>query len=268
MTPREIFHRYAAERRHAPIANYRLDAVPHLTRYTPLAPDLEGIVMFAELSSAMVDEAIATQIEYFRGLDRVFEWKTYDFDAPSDLPARLQARGFVPSETEGFLVFPVASHQPRAPKGEGHAIRIERITTIVGIRQVARLQEEIWSQSLPWLEDSLRTMLDHAAIYCAFAGDKPIGNGWIKFPPATGGAGAEVRATFADLHGGSVLPAYRGRGVYTALFDIRVAEAKRRGFDFLAVDTSPMSRPILLAKGFTFVCETIPFRKAPDSAQV
>lgn len=150
-------------------------------------------------------------------------------------------------------MYPLAAHVPRAPKAGEHAIRIEPITTSAGIRQVVDLQQEIWNQPLPWLESSLLAMRDHAAIYCAFDGDKPIGNGWIKFPTAS-------RATFADLHGGSVLPAYRGRGVYTALFDIRVAEAKRRGFEFLAVDTTSMSRPILLAKGFTLVCETVPFR--------
>lgn len=93
MPPQEIFQRYVAERRHAPIADYRLDAAPHLTRHTPLAPALDGIVMFAELTDETADEAIGAQIEHFRGLRRSFEWKTYDFDTPPDLSARLEQHG-------------------------------------------------------------------------------------------------------------------------------------------------------------------------------
>lgn len=72
---------------------------------------------------------------------------------------------------------------------------------------------------------------------------------------------------FAELHGGAVLPALRGRGVYTALFNVRAEEARRRGTEFLAVDAAPMSRPILLGKGFHYICETIPYRmKANQTA--
>ncbi len=33
----------------------------------------------------------------------------------------------------------------------------------------------------------------------------------------------------------------------------------------IAVDAAPMSRPILLRKGFQFVCETTPFRFKPEA---
>ena len=55
-----------------------------------------------------------------------------------------------------------------------------------------------------------------------------------------------------------VLPAMRGRGLYTAMLSHRIAEAKSRGYRWITIDAAPMSRPILLKKGFMHVCWTYP----------
>ncbi len=67
------------------------------------------------------------------------------------------------------------------------------------------------------------------------------GVGWIEYGPGT---------AFAELHGGSVLPEFRGRVVYSRLLEIRLRDASERRFAWLTVDAAPMSRPILEAKGF------------------
>jgi GNAT superfamily N-acetyltransferase len=46
------------------------------------------------------------------------------------------------------------------------------------------------------------------------------------------------------------LPAYRGRGLYTALLAARVQEARRLGASYATVDAGPMSLPILRRLGF------------------
>ena len=53
---------------------------------------------------------------------------------------------------------------------------------------------------------------------------------------------------------------FRGRGIYSRLFEARVAEARSRGVPYIAVDAAPMSRPILERFGFRFVCNTYPMR--------
>jgi len=249
MTPRELFHHYAAQRQAVAPAGFRRDEVSGLARYTPLAPLLDGLVMFAELADTSADEAIAAQVEYFRDLGRPFEWKHYEFDTPADLRTRLETRGFVPGDAEAFMLFTVAGHRPR-PSRDG--IRLARITSREGLGDVISVQQQIWGDSFPWLEASLAASLEESAIFCAYAGDTPVGTGWMEFPPA---------ADFAELHGGSVLPGYRGRGIYTMLFEARIAEAARHGRRYLSVDASPKSRPILLGKGFTYICETVPLRK-------
>jgi GNAT superfamily N-acetyltransferase len=75
----------------------------------------------------------------------------------------------------------------------------------------------------------------------------------------------EWQSTFADLHGGAVLSTLRGKGIYSLLFYDRCQEAQRRGYQYLAVDAAPMSRPILEQKGFQLVCFTYPMRQISES---
>lgn len=249
MNPQKIFQRYAAQQKVAVPTGYRKDNLDGITRYTPIAKHLDGIVVFSELSELLTDAVISAQVKYFEEMGRAFEWKVYDFDTPADLGNRLERSGFARGPTEAFMVYETETHCPRDFISD---FRIERIMSRAGLRHIVAIQEGIWSESFPWLESSLAEVVDRSAIYCAYRGEEPIGTGWIDF---------HENSEFAELHGGAVLPALRGRGVYSALFDVRVEEAKRRGAKFLAVDARPMSRPILLKKGFSHICETIPFRK-------
>ena len=104
---------------------------------------------------------------------------------------------------------------------------------------------------MPWLARSLADALPTTSHYLAYAHNTLVGTGWIDFPPGS---------NFAELHGGAVLGDQRSRGFYSALFDARAAEAQQRGYAYLAVDAAPLSRPILLRRGFQFICETAPWR--------
>ena len=126
------------------------------------------------------------------------------------------------------------------------------------IDDIVKVQEETWDCAFPGLAAQLRNALatnsPESAIYCAYLEGAPVGTGWIDFTQGS---------RFADIHGGAVLSHARGRGIYTLLYDRRVEDARARGVRFLAVDAAPMSRPILLAKGFVHVCDTYPMRSKP-----
>jgi GNAT superfamily N-acetyltransferase len=251
----EIFRRHAAQARKVLPAGYRRDEVDGITRFTPIARDLDGIVAFAELSEASIDATIASQLEYFEKLQRPFEWKVYDFDTPADLGVRLERRGFERGDAEALMLYDVAPHRSR---GLGSQLRVDRITSRVALARVVAVQERVWGRAFPWLEPSLAAAMNRTAIFCAYQQEQMIGTGWLEFPEG---------CDFAEMHGGAVLPAFRGRGVYSALFDVRIDEAKSRGRKYVAVDASPLSKPILLKKGFSHVCDTIPFRlRQPPSA--
>ena len=177
------------------------------------------------------------------------EWKLHDFDSPADLKARLLALGLTCHHVEALMV--LDRHDAQARDRAASGVAIERASG-AALEEIVRFQEEVWKCRLPWLLDVLGEMTD--PIYCARADGRVIGSGWIDFH-----GGSE----FAQLCGGAVAETHRGRGVYSALFDVRIAEAKARGTRFLAVDAAPMSRPILERRGFRFVCHTHPMRTRP-----
>ena len=69
-------------------------------------------------------------------------------------------------------------------------------------------------------------------------------------PASTGQISFYEGARFASLVGAATLPAYRGRGLYTALLAAQVQVARDRSVRFLDADASPMSRPIFEKYGF------------------
>ncbi|MBA3468140.1 MAG: GNAT family N-acetyltransferase, partial [Herpetosiphonaceae bacterium] len=94
------------------------------------------------------------------------------------------------------------------------------------------------------LATQLRDQPDYASVYVAYVDDRPVCSAWINFPENT---------PFASLWGGSTLAEYRGRGIYTAMLAVRAQEAVARGYRYLTIDASPMSRPIVAKHGFALL---------------
>ena len=259
MNRKLVFRKYAEQRSACAPSGFKKDAIAGITRLTPTAPNLGGVVMFSQLDEDQIDRAISQQIDYFDRLGRDFEWKVHDFDAPANLTCRLHAFGFAEdAAAEALMIYDVGAHRGRTIEVDD--VQLERISSDEGIRHVVANQEKIWSKPMPWLEAYLKEALGRLAVYCAYDVSTdlkiPIGAGWIEFVE-----GSE----FAEMHGGSVLQPHRGRGIYSLLFEERVEEAIERRVNYLAVDAAPMSRPILLAKGFKFICETTPYRRSASA---
>lgn len=265
---RAHFERYAqAGARHAP-PGYRIEVLPHLSRLIPLAPNAQAWVMFARLPAEQADALIAAEVAHFATLGQAFEWKWHGLDTPPDLPERLLRQGFRADEAEALMVLPthspaaltLASHAAAVP-GAGAAAtlcQVGRDTDVAaGVRATVQLQEQIWGRHFDWLEADLRAAFDAPDtaidLWLARAAGTTVGSGWT-----IGQAGS----AFADLHGGGLLPDWRGRGLYTALLGARVNAARSRGVQTLHVDAATMSRPILRRKGFIFICETVPYHRA------
>ena len=277
---RAHFERYAlASGRHAP-PGYRIEVLPHLSRLEPLAPNAQAWVMFARLPGEQADALIAAEVAHFAALSQAFEWKWHGFDAPPDLPERLLRQGFRADDAEALMVLPtnspgalaLASHAAAAPgagagsaapegAGRGAAATLCQVGRDIdvgaGVRAAVQLQEQVWGRHFDWLEADLRAAFDDPDtvidLWLARAAGATVGSGWTVGPAGS---------AFADLHGGALLPDWRGRGLYTALLGARVQAARSRGVQALHVDAAPMSRPILQHKGFIFICETVPYHLA------
>jgi GNAT superfamily N-acetyltransferase len=210
-----------------------------------LYSDLRG------LTGSALDALIEEEISFFRGRGLDFEWKAYRHDAPPGLKDRLAMHGASVEETEALLVRDLAGAPPRLFDPHGHSV--ERITEPGAIDAVVHVEQKVWGTDERGLGDRLRREIaetpDATSVFVARIGGQPVGAAWVTY--TTG-------SDFASLWGGSVLPEYRGQGIYGALLAARAQDARQRGRRFLMIDAGPMSKPIVESLGFLQISESNP----------
>jgi GNAT superfamily N-acetyltransferase len=266
MNPVDLLELYdREERQNATFYNSLREEMPHVVRFRP-KPGMKGgcWILYSHLTSENADQVIEEQVADFERLGLEFEWKLYDHDQPPDLRDRLAAHGFAVGETEALMVLDLTQISEALLRPVTHDIR--RIADPEQIYTAAiAVQEEIWQENLAWqaeeLAQELRLDGEHISFYAGYADERPICSAWIRFSER----GPSARGSFASLWGGSTLPAYRKHGFYTALVATRAQEAIRRGYRFLTIDASPMSRPIVARHGFQLLTYTYPCRWHPSS---
>lgn len=230
------------ERIEAEFPGMRREATPETVRH---ASTIGGgsFVLYSRLDGANVDRVIEREVAHFSALNLRFEWKLYGHDTPPDLAARLLARGFVTEEMEAVLVLDLES--ALATIARPCALEVRRLTSPRQLSEIVALEQEVWRKDRSWLArqlgEEMRTAPATLSVFGAYADGTMVAAGWLRMPP---------RSAFASIWGGATLPAYRGRGCYTALLAARVADARRREYRYLQVDAGSMSRPILERRGF------------------
>lgn len=245
MTQDDLLALYDQEqRREALFPSVRRDAAGPVVRYVDELPSGEvNFVLYSQLTAANADAVIQEQIDYFQGNGRSFEWKLYDHDTPPDLRQRLLAHGFSPGEEEAIMVLDLAQAPEILRQPVRHDVR--RLTDPAEVADVVAVEEAVWGgDRSAWgqrLSREMQTAPDYLSIYVAYVSGVTACAGWINFP---------TDSQFASLWGGSTRPEYRRQGLYTAVLAARVQEAIKRGYRFLTIDASPMSRPIVARHGF------------------
>jgi len=206
-----------------------------------------------DVAGAELDALIARQRDAFTARGRSVEWKTWDYDRPADLPARLAAAGFVPEDPETVLVAPVDALlglPTEAPDG----LTVRESCAAEDCRRVAELQTEVWGDDWSWLAEDLFSRAQGPGplvrILLVEDAGRLVAAGWLSLVPETG---------FAGLWGGSTLASHRRRGVYRCLVARRAQLAAGLGVRYLQVDASPDSRPLLERFGFVAVATTTPY---------
>jgi hypothetical protein len=206
---------------------------------------------------AELDRLIARQRDYFARRGEAVEWKTYDYDEPADLPARLRAAGFAPEEAETVVVALAAdvAAEPVLPPG----VVLRQVTADADMRRIAAMESRVWDEDQSWTGEHLTRELaatpDDLIVLTAEAGSQVVSAGWLRFQPGT---------QFAGLWGGATLSEWRGHGIYRALVARRGQIAAARGVRYLQVDASSDSAPILRRLGFRPIATTTPYVWSPQ----
>jgi ribosomal protein S18 acetylase RimI-like enzyme len=212
-------------------------------------------IFWSDLDTGSADAVIAAQVALFASRRETFEWKLYSYDMPADLAERLFAAGLVPEPPESLMIAAVGAVIRALSSAELPAgVRLERVTGADGLAQMARVERIVFDREESELRQSLLAqqtadpgILD---LVVAMAGEEPICAARTEFLPGT---------DFAGLWGGGTLPNWRRRGIYRAVVRYRAELAAARGYQYLTVDASPESRPILEHVGFDCVAITTPY---------
>lgn len=220
----------------------RKEQRPHVIRFVSETGG-SHFILYSDLEGADVEAVIAEEQAYFSPLGEV-EWKVYGHDRPPDLIQRLAKRGFEIEEPEAFMILDLE----KARRFDHHAlppeVTMRRLEDASELDDVRLIEETVWGEDCAWVNTSLAVDMalpGYLSIYVAYVEGQPACAGWINFHP---------NSHFAGLWGGSTVPEHRGKGLYTALLAARMREAAGRGYRFLVIDASPMSRPIVERHGF------------------
>jgi len=209
--------------------------------------DAAGFIDYASLDKSCADAEIDAQVSFFASLGFPFTWKVFNHDFPADLRQRLELRGFKIESPKALLVLDI-HNAPAFYWSMTLPDCVKKVTDPAGIVDIVRMEEEVWPAPRDWLRKrlihSLETNPNRLSLFSVFIDGRIVSAAWTFYYPPT---------RFASLLGGSTLPDYRKRGYYTSLLVTRVREARQRGYRFLVVDASPMSKPILEKYGFQFL---------------
>ncbi|MBP8532673.1 GNAT family N-acetyltransferase [Streptomyces sp. MK37H] len=248
---RELYDREMRQGARADGPGVLVERVGAVVRQTGGRDDWNG-VLWSDLEDATADAAIAAQIRHFGGADRAFEWKLYAHDRPGDLGERLRAAGFVPEPEETLMVAHVAELDTAVEPPQG--IRLLPVTDAAGVERVVGVHERAFGDDGAALRHRLLAQLaeepDTVVAVVAMDGDRPVSAARMELPPGV---------PFAGLWGGGTVPEWRGRGIYRALVAFRARIAADRGYRYLQVDASSLSRPILRRLGFVPLTTTTPY---------
>lgn len=203
-------------------------------------------IIHAELGDrddAAIDAAIDGAIAEYRSRGLKFRWRVGPLATPADLGARLVRRGLVPSQALGVARL-TATSEPVDP------------STAIAIVPVDASNVDTYSDVMAagWGIDNGPLRAAHRTIIAEGRWPQAMFIASVDGVPAATAAYVAL-ARSAYMVGGVVLPAYRKRGLYRALVNVRLAHARAAGLPLATSHArEDTSAPILANLGFESVC--------------
>lgn len=199
-------------------------------------------VALSILDDDEADAVIDATIAEYDSLGIKFRWRVTPDCAPADLGARLARRGLIERPARGM------ARRTDSVRFEPHPeITVEAVDA-ASIDAYTHVMATGWAVDpapLVRLHDIILATPDcRHRLFLARCDGEPAGVAiYVAFPRS------------AYLLGGVVLPRFRGRGVYRALVEARLADARARGIELATSHAREhSSAPILERMGFVTIC--------------
>lgn len=195
-------------------------------------------VAFCRFEARRADQEIDAALGRFEAAGVKCRWGVYPDCLPIDLSARLAERGLRSTRVDALYRFGEAA--PGRPPGPGAVISRVSLGTV---DEYSRVMAEGWRLDLAAL-----AVLNEAAVgdprmhlYLAHVDGVPAGV-----------ASAMLSAHSVFLQGAMVMPRFRGQGLYRALVERRLADARAQGRSLAFTHAlEATSSPLLRRMGFS-----------------
>jgi hypothetical protein len=247
MTPPDLLALYDdVMRRNTIVAGYDREQTPFLSRFTTRT-GTRRMIIWHHLSSVNAAQAIDAEWESTQGNAAELMWKLYDHDAAHDeIRDALLARGYREKDHSTLMTIGVSDLLTSLPPPP-QSIAVRQLTTPESLDAYQDIWDEVWPDepNASYVDDYRVLLRENDPGIVLFAGftenDMPVTTGYLFHHPGT---------PFALLCGGTTKTKWRGQRAYTSTLIARANAAKTRGVEYLAVEASPESEPILKRLGF------------------
>ncbi|MGL4230121.1 MAG: GNAT family N-acetyltransferase [Casimicrobium sp.] len=246
MNRTELLAQYDEKMRHRThVAGYTREKIEPVARYTTQRGSLRYILWY-RFAEADIADIVEREVSAVRGKADGLMWKVYAHDTPSTtLATHLISRGFMETDPSTLMVAPVATILNNAQVAQDRVV-IRQLTTPESLDAYLDIWNEVWpdGENARYVDDYrlLAKQNDpHVLFFAAFADEHAVSTGYMFH---------EVGSPFALLCGGTTKTQWRGKRIYTSLVAERARHARERGVEFLSVEASPESLPILRSLGF------------------
>lgn len=213
-----------------------------------------GFVSYRDLSdtaSQGMSNLVASAIEYFDTDQEISKilWKIRQHDNIPGLVEALLEQGFSPGAQDSIMVGPLEGLCTNVPEPVG--VDLRKASTEADVRAACAMAGEAFNEpSDSRTADAILERLarnDGLELWVAQTDEKIVGSGRLEPVPDS---------DFAGFWGGSMLSAYRGRGIYRALTAARARSAIAQGKTLAHSESSAFSRPILERSGLLKISTT------------
>jgi hypothetical protein len=233
-------------RRNTVVAGHDREQTPFVSRFTTRT-GTRRMIIWHGLSPIKAAAIVDAEWALARDCTAVHMWKLYRHDAAHDeIRDALLARGYREKDHSTLMTIDVNELLATLPSMP-HSINVRQLTTPESLDAYQEIWDEVWPEepNASYVDDYRALLRENdpgIVLFAGFAeGNVAVTTGYLFHHPG------EI---FALLCGGTTKTKWRGQRAYTSTLIARATVAKARGVEYLAVEASPESEPILKRLGF------------------